>query len=146
MNALLNGTSHVNGDQPTINGRGLAHRKRNDELVDLAVDMATGTRPFRPSLASLLTGIPVATIRQRIKARAVQADAYATRRKAEAEAIDTLLDDVSLDHLLERVVDRFDVPSLLERLDATFQRRGFAGVMAPDTEQVTIEPDHLAAQ
>jgi hypothetical protein len=76
MNALLNATPHVNGDQPTINGRGLPHLKlTDDELVRLAADMATGTRPFQPSLAqtNVLTGVPVAAIRQEIKARAAQA-------------------------------------------------------------------------
>jgi hypothetical protein len=73
MNALLNATAHVNGDQPTINGRGLPHLKlTDDEMVRLAADMATGTRPFRPSLVqtNVLTGVSVAAIRQEIKARA----------------------------------------------------------------------------
>jgi hypothetical protein len=74
MNALLNATSHVNGVRP-VNGRGLAHLKlTDDDLVRLAADMATGTRPFQPSVAqtALLTGVPVAAIRQEIKARAAQ--------------------------------------------------------------------------
>jgi hypothetical protein len=75
MNALLNTTSHVNGDRP-VNGRGLGHLKLTEnELVGLAADLATGQRPFQPSLAqtSTLTGVPAAAIRAEIKARAVQA-------------------------------------------------------------------------
>jgi hypothetical protein len=76
MNALLQNTAIHNGDQPTLNGRGLAHLKlTKDELIGLAADMATGQRPFQPSLAqtNALTGVPVAAIRQEIKARAAQA-------------------------------------------------------------------------
>ena len=75
MNALLNSTCHVNGDRP-VNGRGLGHLKLTEnELVRLAADMATGQRPFQPSLAqtSTLTGVPAAAIRAEIKARAAQA-------------------------------------------------------------------------
>ncbi len=74
MNALLNATSHVNGDRP-VNGRGLGHLKLTEnELVRLAADMATGTRPFQPSMVqvNLLTGVPVAKIRAEIKSRAAQ--------------------------------------------------------------------------
>ena len=76
MNALLNATSHVNGDRP-VNGRGLPHLKlTDDELVRLAADMATGTRPFQPSVAqtTLLTGVSATKIRAEIKARAAQAE------------------------------------------------------------------------
>jgi hypothetical protein len=89
MNALLNTTSHVNGGQPVINGRGLAHRKlTNDELDDLAADIATGQRPFIPSLKdiSFLTGRPVAKIRQKIKARTAQA------KNQEADAIQAFVE------------------------------------------------------
>jgi hypothetical protein len=75
MNDLLNAVSHVNGDRP-VNGRGLGHLKLTEnELVRLAADMATGQRPFQPSLAqtSTLTGVPAAAIRAEIKARAAQA-------------------------------------------------------------------------
>ena len=71
MNDLLNATSHVNGDRP-VNGRGLGHLKLTEnELVRLAADIATGQRPFQPSLTqtSTLTGVPVAAIRAEIKAR-----------------------------------------------------------------------------
>jgi hypothetical protein len=141
----------VNGSKPPVNGRGLAHRKLSrKQRLSLAADLATRQCRLDPSLGqiSAITGMPVAAIRAEIKARAVQADAHATGRKAEAEAIDTLLDDVPLGHLLERVIDRFDVFSMLEELNAQLRRRGFAEfvIMAPDTEPVTIEPDYLAAQ
>jgi hypothetical protein len=77
MNALLQNTAIHNGDQPTLNGRGLAHLKLSeDELKHLAADLATGQRPFQPSLAqtSVLTGVPVAAIRAEIKARTAQAN------------------------------------------------------------------------
>jgi hypothetical protein len=41
----------VNGSKP-VNGRGLQRRKlSDDEIVKLAVDLATGVRPFQPSLS-----------------------------------------------------------------------------------------------
>jgi hypothetical protein len=71
MNALLNAASDVNGNH-TINGRGLPHLKlTDDELVGLAADMATGQRPFHPSVAqtTLLTGVSATKIRAEINVR-----------------------------------------------------------------------------
>jgi hypothetical protein len=95
MNALLNAPNNVNGDQFTINGRGLAHLKlTEDELVRLAADMATGRRPFQPSLAQtyILTGVPAAAIRAEIKARAARENG---RPKDFAAAIVTAWDEAS---------------------------------------------------
>jgi hypothetical protein len=75
MNALLNTVSPVNGCDRPVNGRGLGHLKlTDDELVRLAADMATGTRPFQPSVVqtTLLTGVSAAAIRAEIKARATR--------------------------------------------------------------------------
>jgi hypothetical protein len=50
----------VNGSKP-VNGRGLQRRKlSDDEIVKLAVDLATGVRSFQPSIeqACALTGAP----------------------------------------------------------------------------------------
>jgi hypothetical protein len=75
MMQVLTKIPDVNGGSPVVNGRGLSHLKlSNDELVRLAADLATGQRPFQPSLkqTNLLTGVPVAAIRAELKARAAR--------------------------------------------------------------------------
>jgi hypothetical protein len=98
MNALLNTTSHVNGDRP-VNGRGLGHLKLTEnELVRLAADMATGTRPFQPSVTqtTLLTGVSATKIRAEIKARAAQ---YENGWLKETDAIVHAWDTASSDNV-----------------------------------------------
>jgi hypothetical protein len=77
MNDLLTAIPSVNGGPPVVNGRGLLHLKLTDEeLVRLAADLATGQRPFQPSVAqtTLLTGVSATKIRAEIKARVAQAE------------------------------------------------------------------------
>jgi len=73
MNVLIQKSSAVNG---LVSGRGLAHRKLDpDQNVALAADVATGERPFQPSLAqiSLLFGVSLVRLREELKARAAAA-------------------------------------------------------------------------
>jgi hypothetical protein len=61
-----------NGSTP-VNGRGLKHRKLTDQQrVALAADIATGSRPYVPSLAETCSAlnVPVAAVRAELKARA----------------------------------------------------------------------------
>jgi hypothetical protein len=61
----------VNGSKP-VNGRGLQRRKlSDDEIVKLAVDLATGVRSFQPSIeqACALTGAPRRAVAAEIKSR-----------------------------------------------------------------------------
>src|SRR5262249_19955943 len=72
MNTLIQkSTLAVNG---SISGRGLAHRKMTPkQRLGLAADVATGTRPYVPSLAQTAAtfGVNVARLRQELKEREV---------------------------------------------------------------------------
>jgi hypothetical protein len=71
MQQLLSGISSSVND--SVNGRGVKHLKLTpQERIALAADVATGKRPFDPSLAQtcLLLDVPVTAVRAEIKARA----------------------------------------------------------------------------
>jgi hypothetical protein len=66
----------LNGSASVIHGRGLAHRRDNDnvhERAELASDAVCATRPFVPSCgqASQLFHVPLPVLREHIKARKV---------------------------------------------------------------------------
>jgi hypothetical protein len=86
MNALLNATPHVNGGQPPVNGRGLARRRLSlDEQVKLAADLATGKRPFMPSMAQacMLVDVPQRAVAAELRARAAELRARAARKNGQ---------------------------------------------------------------
>jgi hypothetical protein len=89
MNALLNVTSPVNGNggPPVVNGRGLARRRLSlDEQVKLAADLATGERPFMPSMAQacMLVDVPQKAVAAELKARAARRNGHSPKDLAAA--------------------------------------------------------------
>src|SRR5215831_7273028 len=65
-----------NGSKPVI-GRGVKHRKLSRQgRIALAADIATGSRPYVPSLAQTCSAldISIAAVRAEIKARAAAAN------------------------------------------------------------------------
>jgi hypothetical protein len=71
VNAAVRRPVTDKGSEP-VNGRGIKHRKlTHQELVSLAADIATGSRPYVPSLAHTCSalGVPIAAVRAEIKRR-----------------------------------------------------------------------------
>lgn len=87
MNQLLTGNfPTVSND--AVNGRGIKNQKLTPrERIALAADIATGRRPYEPSLAQacLLADAPVAAVRAEIKARSA-ANGYSEDVKRLVEA------------------------------------------------------------
>jgi hypothetical protein len=64
-----------NDSESVLNGRGIRQRKLSrEQAVALAADLATGEKPFKPSLAQACStvGVPIAAVRAEIKARAAK--------------------------------------------------------------------------
>jgi hypothetical protein len=64
----------VNGSKP-VGGRGIKRRKLSlDEQIKLAADLATGERPFMPSVAQacMLVDVPQRAVAAELKARAAR--------------------------------------------------------------------------
>jgi hypothetical protein len=121
---------------------GLARRLGEDELEQLItgeLTLAQINKEYRQRLAERRA--------QRRQAEH-EAQVYAAR-KAEAQAIEALLDEVPIGHLLDRVVGRFAWPSLLEELDAQLRQRGSSlaelVVKVQGAEQVMGALDRLTA-
>ena len=74
MQLFIQNPPNVNPDaQAVVNGRGLARRRLSlDEQTKLAADLATGERPFMPSVAQacMLVGVPQRAVAAELKARA----------------------------------------------------------------------------
>ena len=65
-------TTLLNGSATIINGRGINHRKLDqDERAELATDAVTGARPFVPSCdqACLVFNVPRRVLTKHLKAR-----------------------------------------------------------------------------
>jgi hypothetical protein len=77
MMQILTKASHVNvnGGPAAVNGRGLARRRLSlNEQAKLAADLATGERPFMPSLAQacMLVDVPQKAVAAELRARAAR--------------------------------------------------------------------------
>jgi hypothetical protein len=83
MTYIVDNSPTVNGRNGggVVNGRGLRHRKlTRSEAVELAADVATGRRPFVPSLHHLADnfGVSVGALGRAVKARTAAQEVNAT--------------------------------------------------------------------
>jgi hypothetical protein len=104
MNALLNATAQVNGSKPPVNGRGLTRRRLSlDEQAKLAADLATGERPFLPSLAQacMLVDVPQKAVVAELRARAARRNGKPSKDLA-ASIVEAW--DAAAEHEYEREV------------------------------------------
>jgi len=95
-----------NGSKPTVNGRGVKHRKlTRQERISLAADIATGSRPYMPSLAETCSVLdaPIAAVRAEIKARAAEANGNGRAETLTAMAVE-LVHQLGLDGAFDLLV------------------------------------------
>jgi hypothetical protein len=90
-----------------VNGRGIRQRKLSrEQAVALAADLATGEKPFRPSLTqacSAVNNVPVTAVRAEIKRRAAATNGNGGAETLTAMAAE-LVDRLGLDGALDLLI------------------------------------------
>jgi hypothetical protein len=89
MLSILKSTTNGNGHVDAMSGRRRAYMKlTRQQLISSAADVVCGRVPYVPSLkeTSMLFGVPVAQIRDELKARSAASDDLEAARLAEQRA------------------------------------------------------------